>query len=298
MEISEDSPLTIELDNLLEKGCDAPTNERFTDEGSDETMNEVKEGFKLYKTHADKSLTKLQQKTRDLQEVANKMERVHWRTTVGTLTGGILGVVGGITAIAGLALAPYTLEIALISTAFGIGLTVIGGVISAASNITNMINDSIDRKKVEKTLKEYGELMEPFQKCMKDLMRRIKTLQKLSVFVEKNQSSHSNADLAMPSTYHPGIDQRGLPEVATHAARALSLAEIFTELLSALFHETHVYFTSVDGKEIHSMMQTNTDSTAETQSTITKFIVEVRKTTRELERGLDELKDVMIFFSE
>ncbi|XP_018619001.1 apolipoprotein L3-like isoform X2 [Scleropages formosus] len=264
----------------------------------DETMNEVKEGFKLYKTHADKSLTKLQQKTRDLQEVANKMERVHWRTTVGTLTGGILGVVGGITAIAGLALAPYTLEIALISTAFGIGLTVIGGVISAASNITNMINDSIDRKKVEKTLKEYGELMEPFQKCMKDLMRRIKTLQKLSVFVEKNQSSHSNADLAMPSTYHPGIDQRGLPEVATHAARALSLAEIFTELLSALFHETHVYFTSVDGKEIHSMMQTNTDSTAETQSTITKFIVEVRKTTRELERGLDELKDVMIFFSE
>ncbi|KAG5846274.1 hypothetical protein ANANG_G00148040 [Anguilla anguilla] len=69
----------------------------------------------------------LQPKLKELDGVADGLERVHFGTTVGSLTGGVIGAAGGITTIVGLALAPVTLGASLIVTGVGIGVAAAGG---------------------------------------------------------------------------------------------------------------------------------------------------------------------------
>uniref|UniRef100_A0A3B3WNB6 Uncharacterized protein n=1 Tax=Poecilia mexicana TaxID=48701 RepID=A0A3B3WNB6_9TELE len=96
----------------------------------------------------------LQEKLERLRALADGLERVHEGATIGSLTGGVIGAVGGITSIVGLVLAPFTLGASLIVTGVGVGVGVAGGVTAGASNITNMVNQSSDRKAVRIIIKE------------------------------------------------------------------------------------------------------------------------------------------------
>ncbi|XP_069374642.1 uncharacterized protein [Paralichthys olivaceus] len=70
--------------------------------------------------------------------------------------------VGSVTAIAGLALAPFTFGTSLVITAVGVGVATAGGIASASVAINeNNTNNMHDRKKVEIALKEYeGHLLD------------------------------------------------------------------------------------------------------------------------------------------
>ncbi|XP_062239430.1 uncharacterized protein si:cabz01007807.1 isoform X2 [Platichthys flesus] len=66
--------------------------------------------------------------------------------------------VGGVAAITGLALAPFTFGISLVITAVGVGMATAGGIASATSDNSNNMHD---RKKVEIALNEYeGHLLD------------------------------------------------------------------------------------------------------------------------------------------
>lgn len=79
-----------------------------------------------------------------LRTLADGLESMHKGTTIGSLTGGVIGAAGGITSIVSLILAPFTLGASLIVTGVGIGVAVAGGATAGVSNITNMVNQSTD----------------------------------------------------------------------------------------------------------------------------------------------------------
>ncbi|KAL4618279.1 hypothetical protein GN956_G20700 [Arapaima gigas] len=267
--------------------------------------NEIQEDIKLYKTLFESNVDSLRKQIKALREVADSMESVHWKATLGSLTGGVVGAAGGITSIVGIALAPFTLGTSLVVTGVGIGTAVVGGATSAVSNITDMVNKSKDRKTIETILKDYEDLMKPIKKCLDNLVEKIETLQKLNTLKEKYQKSSSNSDLILQAGTHLARGLGGVPEVvrlvnvvnmgkvASQAAKAVRVAEVFTGVLAGLFLALDAYFIAQDAKEIHSMRQTNSDPAAQTKSDTVKFIAEMRKTAEELEKGLEEIKDMV-----
>ncbi|XP_068163701.1 uncharacterized protein [Antennarius striatus] len=90
-----------------------------------------------------------------LHAIADDIEHFHQKAIVAGITGGTTTAVGGATAIAGLALAPFTFGFSLILTAVGVGVATAGGITSASAAISDSVNNMQDSKKVEIILQEY-----------------------------------------------------------------------------------------------------------------------------------------------
>ncbi|ROL53183.1 Apolipoprotein L3 [Anabarilius grahami] len=73
-------------------------------------------------------------------KITDSMESAHYSATAGSLSGSVIGAAGGITALVGLILAPFTLGASLIVTGVGVGVGVAGGVTgsrdAAADDVT------------------------------------------------------------------------------------------------------------------------------------------------------------------
>ncbi|XP_040887046.1 uncharacterized protein si:cabz01007807.1 isoform X2 [Toxotes jaculatrix] len=90
-----------------------------------------------------------------LHAIADDINNFHHKAKIAGITGGTTTAVGGVTAIAGLALAPFTLGASLVVTAVGVGVATAGGIASASAAISDNVNNMHDRKKVETVLQEY-----------------------------------------------------------------------------------------------------------------------------------------------
>ncbi|XP_048039559.1 serine/threonine-protein kinase PLK4-like [Megalobrama amblycephala] len=199
-----------------------------------------------------------------LRALADDLERVHFNTTVGSLTGGVVGLAGGITSIVGLILSPFTLGASLIVTGVGIGTAVAGGVTSGVSNITNMVNQRTNRQKIKTIIKEFQEKMMSTVCCIQNIQIAMETLQ--NQFSTSNES-FSNAQAGANAGVRIGRGLGGIPEilriievvnvgkVAAQAARAVRVAEAATGVLSALFVAVDVFFVFLDSREIHNIRQ-------------------------------------------
>ncbi|XP_069564034.1 uncharacterized protein [Brachyistius frenatus] len=96
-----------------------------------------------------------------LHAIADDISEFHHKAKIASITGGTTTAVGGVTAIAGLALAPFTLGASLVITAVGVGVATAGGITSASAAISDNVNNMHDRKKVEIVLQEYeGHLLD------------------------------------------------------------------------------------------------------------------------------------------
>ncbi|XP_042257438.1 uncharacterized protein si:cabz01007807.1 isoform X4 [Thunnus maccoyii] len=90
-----------------------------------------------------------------LHAIADDISNFHHKAKIAGITGGTTTAVGGVTAIAGLALAPFTFGASLVVTAVGVGVATAGGITSASAAISDNVNNMHDRKKVETVLQEY-----------------------------------------------------------------------------------------------------------------------------------------------
>ncbi|XP_041820788.1 uncharacterized protein si:cabz01007807.1 isoform X5 [Chelmon rostratus] len=90
-----------------------------------------------------------------LHAIADDISNFHQKAKIAGITGGTTTAVGGVTAIAGLALAPFTFGASLVITAVGVGVATAGGITSASAAISDNVNNMHDRKKVETVLEEY-----------------------------------------------------------------------------------------------------------------------------------------------
>ncbi|XP_072554118.1 apolipoprotein L3-like [Paramormyrops kingsleyae] len=286
--------------------------EGFADVESFEIENQIEKGISLFLTLFKFSVDILEQKVKDLREVADGLERVHFRTTVGSLTGGVVSAIGGVTSVVGLALAPFTFGASLAVTGVGLGIATAGGVTSGVSNITKMVNESMDRKNFEKLMKDYEDLMQPITECLRELSENIENLQKLKSVKKKTEGgSPQNVDNMMQVGSRLGrglavsvpevvrlVQVANLGKVAAQASRAVQVAGVFTGVLSGLFIALDVYFIANDAKEIHNMRENSTNSPNEKTSAAVEFIAVIRETARQLEDGLNELREVKKMLNE
>ncbi|XP_035005502.2 uncharacterized protein si:cabz01007807.1 [Hippoglossus stenolepis] len=93
-----------------------------------------------------------------LHAITDDISDFHKKAKVAGIT---TTAVGGVAAIAGLALAPFTFGASLVITAVGVGVATAGGIASASVAMSDNSNNMHDRKKVEIALKEYeGHLLD------------------------------------------------------------------------------------------------------------------------------------------
>lgn len=248
---------------------------------------------------------KLQTQLNKLRAVADNLDRVHQGTTIGSLTGGVIGAVGGITSIVGLILAPFTLGASLVVTGVGIGVGVAGGATASISNITNMVNQSSDRKAIESIIKEFDEKINAVAFWLQQISHSLQMIRHrcFSGDTANNEDSSFNQENWARFGTRVGRGLGGVTElfrllrvvnignIAVQASKAVRVAEVATGALSSLFVAADIFFIAMDAKEIHHIRQKHRDG--KTCSEIMKFVQSIRQAADELQGVLDDLKSII-----
>ncbi|KAF1384665.1 hypothetical protein PFLUV_G00122550 [Perca fluviatilis] len=263
------------------------------------------------------TVKELQTKLDKLREVADGLERVHEGTTIGSLAGGVIGAVGGITSIVGLVLAPFTLGASLIVTGVGVGVSVAGGVTAGASNITNMVNQSSDRKAVRSIIKELEQKVIAVTTWLQEIGCE-------SVDITDNENSELNEDNVLRLGCRAAKCLGGISEAVrlgrvltigktvAQTSRVVRVAEVATGVFSGLFVAVDGFFIAMDAKELHHIRQAKaieekgrdvsdksdkseaqnqpSQNTTPIRSEIMKFVHSIRQAADQLQKILDELK--------
>ncbi len=194
-------------------------------------------------------MKELQTKLDNLRKVAEGLERVHKGTTIGSLAGGVLGAVGGVTSIVGLILAPFTLGASLIVTGVGVGVGALGGVTAGASNITKMANESSDRKAVRSIIEEFKEKTEAVVTWLQEIGNSLQTINNRFDLADPSESQNSslNQNKLISLGYRAGKGLGGIAElvrlarvinigkIAAQTSRVVRVAEVATGVISGVF---------------------------------------------------------------
>ncbi|XP_073481656.1 apolipoprotein L3-like [Aquarana catesbeiana] len=113
-------------------------------------IKEFKETHNMLQEHLSKCI-------KEMRDIANCMDEFHRKATIASVTGSSVGIAGGITTLAGLALAPFTFGASLIVGAVGMGVATAGGLTGAVASI-------VDNENIKKTLKRVEEIVGEIQK--------------------------------------------------------------------------------------------------------------------------------------
>ncbi|XP_058639018.1 serine/threonine-protein kinase dst4-like isoform X3 [Onychostoma macrolepis] len=238
--------------------------------------------------------------------ITDSMESAHYSATAGSLSGSVIGAAGGITALVGLILAPFTLGASLIVTGVGVGVGVAGGVTGAASTITNTVQQKSFRESLEQIQKKYDSVSEPILTPLNTLRKVLRKIAKFSFFC--GTSTFDNVQISC------NLDKRNMlcatqlmnlgllanvSRIATQTARVgRVVAEALSGVLSGLLVILDVAFIVMDSVDIHQMRQGKVDDPEKVSSRVLKSIAEMRRThnelcnvQKEIQKTREELKD-------
>ncbi|KAJ8379431.1 hypothetical protein SKAU_G00002090 [Synaphobranchus kaupii] len=235
----------------------------------------------------------LQKRILELLELADAADNFHKRTVAASMGGGVASVVGSVTTITGLILAPFTFGTSIIVTAVGIGVATAGGIASASANITDTVYSNMDRKKVEKMIQGYQEEIKDIRECMEFVQDGMDALQewnfeKYSESVAKralNQNikhvvkEGARAGKALMINTDQLISTVQVLSVAGGAAKAAQVISVTTGVMSALFLALDIFFLAKDSHELRKGAKT-------------QFATKLREVCKELQNGLLELNRV------
>ncbi|XP_065417389.1 uncharacterized protein LOC135974288 [Chrysemys picta bellii] len=110
---------------------------------------------------------KLQRHFPELRKTADDIDWVHKGATIANVTGGTVGIAGGITTIVGLCLAPVTFGASLIVSLTGLAVSTAGGLTSAAATTTDIVTSKVKKETVEKLLQECQTELDNIEKAIK-----------------------------------------------------------------------------------------------------------------------------------
>ncbi|XP_031706499.1 uncharacterized protein LOC116385310 isoform X2 [Anarrhichthys ocellatus] len=128
--------------------------------------DKVHRGLRVFNKVFTERAEVLWQSVITLHAIADNLDEFHHKAKIAGITGGTTTAVGGVTAIAGLALAPFTLGVSLVITAVGVGVATAGGIASASAAISDNVNNVQDRKKVEVVLEGYDTHLQAIAKIL------------------------------------------------------------------------------------------------------------------------------------
>ncbi|XP_061620176.1 uncharacterized protein LOC133472809 isoform X2 [Phyllopteryx taeniolatus] len=154
-----DTDSLMEWWNTVEQWDELPSDDeaKHLDESQSFTIlaDKVNRGLRMFNKVFTERAEVLWQHVVKLKALADHLATFHQKAKAAGITGSTTAAVGGVTAIAGLALAPFTFGASLIVTAVGVGVATAGGITSASATISDNVNNVQERKKVEAVLQEY-----------------------------------------------------------------------------------------------------------------------------------------------
>ncbi|XP_053475367.1 uncharacterized protein si:cabz01007807.1 isoform X2 [Ictalurus furcatus] len=111
-----------------------------------------------------------------LYAIGDDISNFHRHAKIANITGGTTTAVGGVAAIAGLALAPVTLGASLIVSAVGLGVATAGGITAASATISDNLHDMNDRKKIEVVVQDYETRLVELRRCLRFVAEGVRRL--------------------------------------------------------------------------------------------------------------------------
>ncbi|MGH0118613.1 UNVERIFIED_CONTAM: hypothetical protein FKN15_047593 [Acipenser sinensis] len=276
-----------------EKGWDEwGSDEECTDEEQARVMAttacKVYKGIRLFmKLFLDRFET-FQKYISELCAIADGVDRFHKKATIASITGGAVSAAGGVTAITGLILAPFTFGTSLIVSAVGLGVATAGGVTSASANISDTVSNSFDRKKVEKIIEGYQSEMKDISECLVFVEKGMESMHRFDLS-KVNDSMYSQAFPKIGGALQKGTRVGGqineivqvvqLARLAGGAATAVRVVSVASVVLSGLSVGLDVFFIAKDSMELRKGAKT-------------QFAAKIREVASELQAGLLELNKI------
>ncbi|XP_076149830.1 apolipoprotein L1 isoform X2 [Alosa pseudoharengus] len=283
--------------NTVEQWEDLPQNDDMTEKEEAKafavTAEKVQKGIRVFNKLFTERAEGLWQHVIDLNSIADGLDRFNKRTKIAQITGGSTSAIGGVATITGLALAPVTFGTSLIITAVGLGVATAGGLTSASAGISNQVNNSLDRKKVERIVEDYQEKIGDLNKCMKFIKQGIENLRRFDLIKLKSQAYNQDFP-ALNNIYEDGamagkailINANEIMRVVqianvagSTAARAVQIASMATGVLTGLFVGMDIYFVAKDSRELKKGAKS-------------EFAGKIREVAEQLHAGLVELNGI------
>ncbi|XP_070830723.1 protein starmaker-like isoform X3 [Chaetodon trifascialis] len=284
--------------NTVEVWEDTPQDDDMTEKEEAKafavTAEKVQKGIRVFNKLFSERAESLWQHVIDLNSIADGLDKFSKNTKIAQITGGSTSAIGGVATIAGLALAPVTMGTSLIVTAVGLGVATAGGLTSAGAGISNQVNNSMDRKKVEKIVQDYQEKMVDLNKCLKFIKQGIENLKKFDLIKMKEHAYNRDFPVLSSSFYEDGamagkailINANEIMRVVqianvagSTAARAVQIASMATGVLTGLFVGMDIYFVAKDSKELKKGAKS-------------EFAAKIREVATQLHDGLVELNTI------
>ncbi|KAJ0011530.1 hypothetical protein NQD34_012505 [Periophthalmus magnuspinnatus] len=297
-ETSDDADHLMEWWNTVENWEDTPQPDDMTPKEEAKafavTAEKIQKGIRVFNKLFSERAESLWQHVIDLNAIADGLDKFNKKTKIAQITGGSTSATGGVLTIAGLALAPVTMGTSLIVTAVGLGVATAGGLTSAGAGISNQVNNSMDRKKVEKIVEDYQEKMLDLNKALMFIKQGIEQLRRFDLIKMKKQAYNQDFPVLNSRFYEDGamagkailINANEIMRVVqianvagSTAARAVQIASMATGVLTGLFVGMDIYFVAKDSKELKKGAKS-------------EFAAKIREVAQQLHDGLVELNTI------
>ncbi|KAL0966312.1 hypothetical protein UPYG_G00293730 [Umbra pygmaea] len=259
------------------------------------TAVKVQKGIRVFNKLFSEQAESLWKHVIDLNSIADALDCFSKKTKIAQITGGSTSAVGGVCTIVGLALAPVSFGTSLIVTAVGLGVATAGGLTSAGAGISNTVNDSLDRKKVEAIVADYQEKMTDINKCMLFIKQGIESLRRFDLLKMKKHAYNRDFP-GFNNIYEDGamagkailINANEIMRVmqianvaGSTAARAAQIATMATGVLTGLFVAMDIYFVAQDSRDLKKGAKS-------------EFAAKIREVAAQLHAGLVELNSIRV----
>ncbi|KAM4557494.1 apolipoprotein L1 isoform 3-T3 [Fundulus diaphanus] len=284
--------------NTVESWEDTPQDDDMTEKEEVKafavTAERVQKGIRVFNKLFSERAESLWQHVIDLNAIADGLDKFTKKTKIAQITGGSTSAIGGVATITGLALAPVTMGTSLIVTAIGLGVATAGGLTSAGAGISNQVNNSLDRKKVEKIVEDYQDKIADLNKCLKFIKQGIENLRRFDLLKMKKSAYNQDFPALTSQFYEDGamagkailINANEIMRVVqianvagSTAARAVQIASMATGVLTGLFVAMDIYFVAKDSKELKKGAKSD-------------FAAKIREVATQLHDGLVELNSI------
>ncbi|XP_067423697.1 apolipoprotein L1-like [Emydura macquarii macquarii] len=185
----------------------------------------------------------------ELRGIADTLDKIHRGATIAKITGGSVGIAGGITAIVGLCLAPVTFGASLIVSMTGLAVATAGGLTNAAATVTDVGTSHIKKETTEKLLKECEEELKHIEEYARSISEKC---QIMKGYGDKDfKSAFAQIGSGAGRSILNAIKMAEAGQLLLNAGRIARLAAVATGVLTALTLGFDIFFVAKDSMEYH-----------------------------------------------
>ncbi|XP_043914817.1 apolipoprotein L1-like isoform X2 [Protopterus annectens] len=230
-------------------------------------------------------IASFENKIQQLEKIADNLDSFHKGAVVARIAGSSVSAAGGITALTGLMLAPFTFGVSVVVAGVGVGISVLGGAASATSFIADSSTQKENCKKVKEIIVSYFQEADDIYKCLASLGEEFEKIEKMDerfsskyINMKNSKAEEGDPDVSLDEVAAflglAGAARAGL--VAFHAIS--KLARAFTGVLSGMFLALDAYLLVKDARELSEGASTET-------------VDHIRKVAVALKESLNDLND-------